>query len=220
GRLLPTPALGEEYSTNPVKYFRDNGYLANPRHIVCKMSMEYELTDSEIEQLKKENDVPAGFRKRLASNLNRNIFIIKRLLKINNGCPTIVYACTVEHAYFLSVMLTAIGERTAAAISSDTPMTIRRGIIHDFKNGKIEYLFNYGVLTTGFDAPKTECIAICRPTTSEILYEQILGRGLRGPVFGGTKECLVIDFADNIKRLGKPLAYARFEEFWVEERFE
>ncbi|MCD8500516.1 MAG: hypothetical protein LRY71_01065 [Bacillaceae bacterium] len=41
-----------------------------------------------------------------------------------------------------------------------------------FKKGEIEFLFNYGVLTTGFDAPKTDHILICRPTSSIILYEQ------------------------------------------------
>jgi superfamily II DNA or RNA helicase len=217
---LIKPNLGVKYSDDPLRYFRENGYLANPRHIICEMGKEYELTDSEIEQMEKENDIPAGFRKRLAWDRERNISIIKRLLKIKKGYPTIVYACTVEHAYFLSVMMTATSGRRTAAVSSDTPMTIRRGIIRDFKKGKIEFLFNYGVLTTGFDAPKTECIVICRPTTSEILYEQILGRGLRGPAFNGTKECMVIDFADNIKRLGRPLAYARFKEFWTEESFE
>ena len=55
---------------------------------------------------------------------------------------------------------------------------------------------------------------ICRPTTSVILYEQIVGRGLRGPKFGGTEECTIIDFADNINRLGGPLAYQRFAEDW------
>ncbi|MDD3654712.1 MAG: DEAD/DEAH box helicase [Desulfotomaculaceae bacterium] len=218
--FLIKPELGEKYSDDPVKYFRENGYLANPRHIVCEMGKEYELTDSDIEQMNKENDVPAGFRKRLAWDRERNIHIIKRLMKIKKGCPTIVYACTVEHAYFLSVMMTAISGRRTAAVSSDTSMTIRRGIIRDFKNGKIDFLFNYGVLTTGFDAPKTECIVICRPTTSDILYEQILGRGLRGPKFRGTKECQIIDFADNIKRLGKPLAYARFKDYWIEESIE
>lgn len=84
----------------------------------------------------------------------------------------------------------------------------------------MQFLCNFGVLTTGFDAPKTECIAICRPTTSEVLYEQIVGRGLRGPKFGGTKECLVIDFADNILRLGPPLAYERFKNFWIREEVE
>jgi superfamily II DNA or RNA helicase len=93
-------------------------------------------------------------------------------------------------------------------------------MIHDFKERKLEFLCNYGVLTTGFDAPKTECIALCRPTTSEVLYEQIIGRGLRGPQFGGTPECTIIDFADNIRRLGPPLAYARFADFWSDEKTE
>lgn len=83
-----------------------------------------------------------------------------------------------------------------------------------FKKGEIEFLLNYGVLTTGFDAPKTEYIMICRPTTSVVLYEQIVGRGLRGPRFGGTEHCTIIDFADNLLRLGKPLAYQRFHNFW------
>ena len=82
------------------------------------------------------------------------------------------------------------------------------------KKKKINSLLNFGVLTTGFDAPNTEYIVICRPTTSAILYEQIVGRGLRGPKFGGTEECTIIDFADNINRLGAPLAYQRFSEDW------
>ena len=99
-------------------------------------------------------------------------------------------------------------------------MTIRRGVIEDFRSGKIEFLCNFGVLTTGFDAPKTECIAIARPTTSEVLYEQIVGRGLRGPEFGGTETCLVMDFADNIKRLGRPLSYLRFKHPWATHKEE
>ena len=99
-------------------------------------------------------------------------------------------------------------------------MAIRRGLIEKFKKGELDFLCNFGVLTTGFDAPKTECIAIARPTTSEVLYEQIVGRGLRGPKFNGTVDCDVIDFADNIKRLGQPLSYARFSNLWVSEREE
>ncbi len=91
---------------------------------------------------------------------------------------------------------------------------MRRQLIKDFNQGQVNFLCNFGVLTTGFDAPKTECIVICRPTTSVVLYEQIVGRGLRGPKFGGTETCDVIDFADNINRLGPPLAYFRFNDFW------
>ena len=154
--------------------------------------------------------------KRLAADKERNLLIVRRLLGLPKGTPTLVYACTVEHAYFLSVILTELG-RKSGAVSADTPVTLRRTLIRDFKERKIEFLCNYGVLTTGFDAPKTECIALCRPTTSEVLYEQIIGRGLRGPQFGGTPVCTIIDFADNILRLGPPLAYARCADFWSDE---
>lgn len=217
---LVKPQLEPAYEQNPLKYFREKGYLATPHHILVHSRQEYSLTDEEVEQMKLDPDLPAGLLKRLANDKRRNSLIVKRLLQIQEGKPTLVYACTVEHAYFLSIILETAGNRKAAAISSDTPMTIRRGLIGKFKSGEIDFLCNFGVLTTGFDAPKTECIAIARPTTSAVLYEQIVGRGLRGPQFGGTEGCDVIDFADNIKRLGQPLSYARFQHLWATEREE
>jgi DNA repair protein RadD len=216
---LIKPDLGEEYENNPLRYFRDHGFLARAHHVLFKPEGEYTLTDDEVSQLGREGDLPSGFLKRLAINKKRNLQIIRRLLSLPKGTPTLIYACTVEHAYFLSVILTAKG-RKAGAVSADTPDTLRRGLIRDFKENKFEFLCNYGVLTTGFDAPKTECIALCRPTTSEVLYEQIIGRGLRGPKFNGTPECTIIDFADNILRLGPPLAYARFDHLWNDEQKE
>ncbi|HEX4954954.1 MAG TPA: DEAD/DEAH box helicase family protein [Thermoanaerobaculia bacterium] len=213
---LIKPELGEQYDANPLRYFREHRFLARARHVLYHSGCEYELTDDEVDEVKRETDLPAGFLKRLAADRQRNLLVIRRLLELPKGTPTLVYACTVEHAYFLAAILTAQGRR-AAAVSADTPMTVRRAMVHDFKGGKIEALCNYGVLTTGFDAPKTECIALCRPTTSEVLYEQIIGRGVRGPAFGGTEECTIIDFADNIRRLGPPLAYKRFADFWSTE---
>jgi superfamily II DNA or RNA helicase len=216
---LVKPELGRKYEENPLRYFREHGFLARARHVLFHSGREYTLTDDDLDDMKRECDLPAGFLKRLADDRERNLRIVRRLLSLPKGTPTLVYACTVEHAYFLSVILTAQG-RKSAAVSADTPMTVRRAVIHDFKAGKIEFLCNYGVLTTGFDAPKTGCIALCRSTTSEVLYEQIIGRGLRGPAFGGTAECTIIDFADNIRRLGPPLAYKRFADFWTEEETE
>ncbi|MFQ5880225.1 MAG: DEAD/DEAH box helicase [Dehalococcoidia bacterium] len=217
--LVP-PNLGQDYENDPLKYFIDKGYLAHPQHVVVHSRRAYTLTDEEVEAMKLEPDLPSGFLKRLADDKRRNDVVVRRLLKLPTGTPTLVYACTVEHAYFLSDILEDASGRRAAALSSDTPMTIRRGLIEKFKRGEIDFLCNFGVLTTGFDAPKTECIAITRPTTSEVLYEQIVGRGLRGPKFSGTNECLVIDFADNIKRLGRPLSYARFKHPWATHKVE
>lgn len=211
---LIKPDLGPEYKQNPLRYFRKHKFLAQAHHILYRSGREYTLTDDEAEKVKKDKDLPAEFLKRLADDNRRNRLIMCKLLSLPQGTSTLVYACTVEHAYFLSALLSAEG-RKAGAVSSETSITLRRALIDDFKKQNIEFLCNYGVLTTGFDAPKVRCIALCRPTTSEVLYEQIIGRGLRGPEFGGTPECTIIDFADNIRRFGAPRAYKRFEYPWL-----
>jgi superfamily II DNA or RNA helicase len=75
-------------------------------------------------------------------------------------------------------------------------------------------LCNYGVLTTGFDAPRISALVIGRPTASPLLYEQMIGRGMRGPRFGGTEECLVVDIEDNIGFSGQ-LAFLRYADYWT-----
>ncbi len=210
--IKPEFKWSEAYDRSPLQFFRDEGYLATPKHIV------YENNNKPIE-IKEDavfdafGDFAPEFLRVLASDQKRNKLITKRLLDIPAGTSTLVYACTVEHAEFLSSVMNAFG-RKAVAISAKTSKAQRRVYIDAFKRGEIEFLFNYGVLTTGFDAPKTEYIVICRPTTSAVLYEQIIGRGLRGPKFGGTQQCTIIDFSDNILNLGPPLAYTRFKDLW------
>ena len=215
---LITPEFedNEKYNENPLEYFKEHKYLAKVNHIIYKSNIEYTLSESEITDLKENGEYSQSHLKVLANDINRNTLIIKRLLKIKKGTPTLVYACTVKHAKFLCTMLSTMGRR-AACIDSDTNKMERRIIIKQFTDGEIDFLFNYGVLTTGFDAPKTRNIVICRPINGNILYEQIVGRGIRGSRFGGTEECDVIDFSDNIHNLGKQQAYMRFKDFWDSE---
>lgn len=212
---LFTPSLGEEFADDPLEFFRSEGYLARPRHREVRTNINIPSEDSLFPE---EEEV---FMRRLdqqiigqlAANRLRNKLIIDELLKLPSDELTIVYACTVEHAEMLSTIMNAKG-RASTAISSDTPRHYRRMLLEQFKTGKIQYVFNYGVLTTGFDAPKTKNIFICRPTFSSVLYEQIVGRGLRGPKFGGTEYCNIVDFADNFDRFGDQQAYRRFADFW------
>ncbi|MFN7286268.1 MAG: DEAD/DEAH box helicase, partial [bacterium] len=67
----------------------------------------------------------------------------------------------------------------------------RREIVRQFKGGAYQVLCNQGVLTTGFDDPRITHVVIARPTVSLVLFEQMVGRGLRGPLFGGTEECQI-----------------------------
>ena len=72
------------------------------------------------------------------------------------------------------------------------------------------------MLTTGFDAPNTDAVMITRPTNSPVLYSQMIGRGLRGPLIGGTEFCKMIDVRDNIGEFGDAdTVYEIFEDYWV-----
>ena len=87
-----------------------------------------------------------------------------------------------------------------ATIFGDTPKDQRDRIIADFKAGKIRALASMGVLTTGFNAPAVDLIAMLRPTKSAGLYVQMAGRGTR--LAPDKQDCLVLDFAGNVKRHG------------------
>ena len=125
----------------------------------------------------------------------------------------IVFALSVGHAQFLAAVLAKNGIKSAS-VSSATSRSIRKLHINNFRNGKIRVLTNYGVLTTGFDAPKVRAIYITRPTFSLALYLQMIGRGLRGPVNGGTKDCLIVDVEDNFENYNIDHVYKEMGEFW------
>lgn len=89
---------------------------------------------------------------------------------------------------------------TCATIFGKTPKEERDRIIAAFKRGEIRALASMGVLTTGFNAPAVDLIAMLRPTKSAGLYVQMAGRGTR--LSPGKENCLVLDFAGNVRRHG------------------
>ncbi|MBA6381253.1 DEAD/DEAH box helicase [Colwellia sp. BRX10-1] len=103
-----------------------------------------------------------------------------------------IFAATVEHAKEVFNYLPA---QLSALITGATDNTERDKLIKAFKRKEIKYLVNVSVLTTGFDAPHVDMIAILRPTQSVSLYQQIIGRGLR--LSDNKKDCLVIDYTGN-----------------------
>lgn len=206
--IQPTLPDKPEYQLNPLLYFQEEGYLAKPKYLL--------FDDEPIEwhdELFIDGDISNEFLRDLAENRDRNLKIIDYMLELPPESSVLVYACTVEHAEFLTTVLNSIGKK-AACISAKTPKAVRRMHIQAFKRKELQYLFNYGVLTTGFDAPKVDHLLICRPTSSIVLYEQMVGRGLRGPNFGGTETCNIVDFSANIQTHGHPLAYERFTHDW------
>lgn len=112
----------------------------------------------------------------------------------------ILFFCAgVQHAEHIRDILTGKGVM-ADCVTGKTPKKQREQIINDFKSGQIRCLTNANILTTGFDYPGIDCIAMLRPTCSPGLMVQMVGRGLR--IAPGKKDCLVLDFAGNIAKHG------------------
>ena len=106
----------------------------------------------------------------------------------------------------------------AATILGGTPEHERRESIAQFRSndGPPMVLFNYGVLTAGFDAPRTRCVVIARPTTSLVLYSQMCGRAMRGPGSGGNRTCRIYTVVDtSLPGFGSVAeAFTNWETLW------
>jgi DNA repair protein RadD len=103
------------------------------------------------------------------------------------------FAATIQHA---QEVMESLPPEMSRIVTGKTPKAERAEILRQFKAQQIKYLVNVAVLTTGFDAPHVDCIAILRKTESAGLWAQIVGRGLR--LDDGKADCLVLDYTSNI----------------------
>ena len=113
---------------------------------------------------------------------------------------TIVFCSSVAHAEKAASFIEEFSGWRAAIVTGETTALDRGENISRFKSGDIRYLVNVNVLTTGFDAPNVDCVVGLRSTVSAGLWAQIVGRGLR--ISPGKKDCLILDYGENIKRHG------------------
>ncbi|EGR1982222.1 TPA: DEAD/DEAH box helicase [Vibrio parahaemolyticus] len=181
----------------PIRYLLDENFLTPAR------MMDAPVLSYDFSQLKPANtgrykeaemDMVIDKAKRATPQIVEQIIQYARERK-----GVMIFAATVRHAQEIHGLLP---EGETAIVIGDTPTPERDAIIQAFKNREIKYLVNVSVLTTGFDAPHVDLIAILRPTESVSLYQQIVGRGLR--LSEGKNECLVLDYAGNSYDLYQP----------------
>ena len=109
---------------------------------------------------------------------------------------TLVFAMSIEHARILTDCFNKAGMK-AAYVVSGTPHYQRNQIYDDYRSGNLQVLVNMNILTEGTDLPMTQTVFLTRQTTSTILMTQMIGRALRGPEAGGTKNAYIVSFIDN-----------------------
>jgi DNA repair protein RadD len=113
----------------------------------------------------------------------------------------LTFGTSIQHALHIRDALRA-RRITAETVTGKTPRAERDALIREYKAGRIRCLSTVDVLTTGFDAPATDLLAVLRPTKSAGLWVQICGRGTRLSPETGKKDCLVLDFGENARRFG------------------
>lgn len=215
GRLFTAASLGNDM----VSALRQKRVLAEPDHVLLEYDgAEFAMDSNEsfAHHYDQFNDFHPGFLREVGQSEERNRALLDCLLKLPAEWPTLFFGCTVEQAVAMALLLRRAG-RPAEAVISDTRSATRRSLIEEFRAKRLSVLCNYGVLTTGFDAPQVRALVVGRPTTSRVLYEQMIGRGMRGPEFGGTERCTVVDVRDNIRFHGK-LAFTQYSGYWTHEQ--
>lgn len=133
-------------------------------------------------------------------NLETNEAVVSEVIaRAGNRKSWLFFCAGVRHAEHVRDELINQGI-SAECVTGATSKTERERIIHEFKAGKLRALTNANVLTTGFDYPDIDLIAMLRPTMSPALYVQMAGRGLRPK--SHTDHCLVLDFAGAVSTHG------------------
>ncbi|MCW5775340.1 MAG: DEAD/DEAH box helicase family protein [Phycisphaeraceae bacterium] len=117
-----------------------------------------------------------------------------------NRRATLIFSSGIRHGQHMVEVLKTKHGIECGFVSGDTPDGVRSTILNRFRSGDLRYLCNVNVLTTGFDAPHIDCVALVRPTMSPGLYYQMVGRGFR--LHPGKADCLVLDFGGNVLRHG------------------
>jgi superfamily II DNA or RNA helicase len=175
----------------------ERGILAAPvfETVSTNVDLERDFTAEDITYLKRRGELAPQVLARLAKHAKRNDLIVQHWLKKREVYgPTIVFAADTLHAQTLADAFRARGVDADYVDYSrrDAQLVMAR---YQAKKGP-QVLINVEMLTEGFDAPHTRTVFIARPTRSESLLVQMVGRALRGPKSGGNDRAYLVTFLD------------------------
>ena len=178
--------------SDPVAYLTQEGYLARPTFRLLKMETTRGSKESG------EQEYSDAILDSLALDRQRNQQILAEAEALmSRHQRVILFSTSVRHAKLMAAILVTKGY-DAEVITGETPTGARDRIIRKFKSSvpTPKIICNFGVLTTGFDAPRTSAALIARPTRSLVLYSQMVGRTIRGPKQGGNETAEIVTIVD------------------------
>lgn len=184
-----------------LKQMVDSGYLVPPDLVDAPIA-QYDFSQLASGESNKSASQDDSINQLLVRHKRVTRSIVEQIVQLTEQrarAGVMIFAATVDHA---REILSYLPTRQAGLVVGATDNLERDNIIDSFRQRKLHYLVNVAVLTTGFDAPHVDFIAILRKTESVSLYQQIVGRGLR--LCSGKIDCLVIDYAGNGYNLFSP----------------
>ena len=184
---------------NGFEYLVERKYLSSVSQHIISGATGASLTPRDLEILIDTGELKGNLSKSLGNNPERNFNIIKycvECLDSSNSHKILIFAPNTLSAKILLLAFTYL-EVNSGLVLGESIEAERKVAIQKFKEGVLDVLVNFGVLTTGFDSTNiTHCI-IARPTSSPVLYSQMVGRAVRGPKNGGNPNNTVVDVVDN-----------------------
>lgn len=219
-RQLVVPDVADGASA--LEWFQEQEYLSRLEHQIVPADSQIAQTAAKRgvrteDDLNGMRDYTPEFLSVVGEDSIRNRAIVEQIVRLDEeGRHALVFCCNIEQAQILFETLALRGV-PCGIIHHRIDRRDRRNTIQQFRNREIRILLNVEVLTTGFDAPKVDTIVMCRPTLSRVLYEQMIGRGMRGPEMGGTESCTIVDFTTNFSIFDEPQAWEAFWEDWNAE---
>lgn len=169
-------------------------YMIKNRFLTVPVKVDIPVTSYDFSELSEKGRMytAAEVEEILKTQKRLTPLIIKNIIDITERYDrkgVMIFSASVRHA---EEIMSYLPPEDSRLVVGDTDLGTRNEIVNDFKSKKFKYLVNVSVLTTGFDAPHVDVIAILRPTESNSLYQQIVGRGLR--LSEEKKDCYILDY--------------------------
>ena len=201
---------------DPVTYLISQEYLADPHFTSLTLASEI---SQQIDP--GPDDYPGRILRQIGHDPNWQREIVRVTTQALDAHRRVIVFCpSLDSVRLCAGELEQRGLRIGS-ITGATPSDQRQATVAHFRDNDTEpmALLNYGVLTAGFDAPRTSCVIVARPTTSLVLYSQMVGRAMRGLRSGGNRRCQIYTIIDtNLPGFGSVAeAFQNWEEIWGAE---
>lgn len=193
-----------------IKEFLKKRWLAPYRYYSVPFDSQIRNKIESIREYNLDGDYKTSVLEQVVDTCRIRAQLLESYLNFVKGKKGIIYSISRKHSKHICNQFLEVGIRIAD-IDSETPSHLRKKLVQDFKDGKLDIIVNVDIFSEGFDCPDLEFVQLARPTRSLVKYIQQVGRGLRR---NGNKQCIILDNVGMYGRFGLPDDERPWEEYF------